>query len=42
MGKKIEKICFCINSNDVNSKKDEQVNHTFLLNFYLIEYNNAK
>ena len=25
MGNKIDKICFCINANDVNTSQDEQV-----------------
>ena len=42
MGNKIEKICFCINSNKVNSENDEQVNHIFFIKFYFLENNNQK
>ena len=30
MGNKIDKICFCINANNVNTSQDEQVIITFI------------
>ena len=45
MGNKIDKICFCINSNDINGSREEQVNHkSFLIKkkFYILETNSSK
>ena len=45
MGNKIDKICFCINSNDINGSREEQVNHKSLLikkKFYFLETNSSK
>ena len=37
MGNKIEDICFCINSNNINTTGNEQVKniHIFIQNFFV-------